>query len=684
MLKCIGAPIMDDKAASRKITLINTLGDRCRVCYTCVRDCPAKAIRITGGQAQVIPERCIGCGNCVRVCSQKAKLFYDSLPEVREILAGSGLKTAIVAPSFPAEFTDFDPRLLVQMIRRLGFDHVCEVGFGADLVAAEYRRLLQDFPDRRFIATTCPAIVAYIEKYHPGMVGDLAPIVSPMVATARVLRRLHGHDQRVVFIGPCIAKKAEAVRNSADGREIDAALTFTELRELFRQKGILPHTGRPSEFDPPHPGLGALFSLSGGMLQAADMREDLLDSRIITADGKNHFVDAILEFKEGVSEARLLEVLCCHGCVRGAGMSNDIPFFSRRHAVSSYVRERQLHGPGKTVLPDEIRADLDLAARFVSDDTRLPMPSLEELEAILRRMGKLLPGDELNCGACGYHTCREHAVAIHKGLAENEMCLPFTIDRLKQSLTDLHASNHQLAQTREALNNAEKLAGMGQLSAGIAHEINNPLGVILLNANLMLSSVPAGSEDHEDLKLIVEQAERCRKIVAGLLNFARRNRVLLQPTDLRRLVQDCLKTISHGDQIRIVVDDQMQDPVADMDHDQIVQVLTNLLLNAIEAMSGGGDIHIALTDTPQEASMAVADTGTGIPRDIINKIFEPLFTTKQIGKGTGLGLAVTYGIVKMHRGQIDVASNADPARGPTGTTFTVTLPRRAAEDRPVA
>lgn len=654
--------------------LIRTIGERCRVCYTCVRDCPAKAIRIASGQAQVLPERCIGCGNCYRVCSQSAKQVYDSRPDVEVLLRSGRRVAAIVAPSFPAEFPDLDGAQVAGLIRRLGFSLVCEVAFGADLVAAEYRKLLNEPGQRRWIGTTCPALVAYVEKYLPELVPNLAPIASPMIAEARALRRLHGDDLAIVFIGPCLAKKVEA--DHANGRpEVDAVLTFIELRSLLEAAGIRPEPGGRG-FDPPHPGLGALFPISRGMLQAARVVEDLLTGDVVAADGRPAFVQALNDFAAGALEARLLEILCCNGCIMGAGMSVDSPLFRRRTAVSQYARRRIAEvEPAQSAAIARRLEGLDLSVRFHPQN--LPPSAIPpaELQRILEMMGKLAPEDELNCGACGYPTCREHAAAIYLGLAESEMCLPYTIDRLRESLKELSESNAELASTRQALINAEKLASMGQLAAGIAHEINNPLGVILLYAKLLLDELPKDSERREDIALIVEQADRCRKIVAGLLHFARRNKVVRQPVDVVRLVDRCRRGVIIPSNIRVYVQHQLNDPIAELDEDQMLQVLTNLIVNATEAMPQGGDLTIATRGTPEEVVIEVRDTGTGIPPANLPKIFEPFFTTKQLGKGTGLGLAVAYGIVKMHRGRIDVVSNADPARGPTGTTFTVTLPR---------
>jgi signal transduction histidine kinase len=267
-------------------------------------------------------------------------------------------------------------------------------------------------------------------------------------------------------------------------------------------------------------------------------------------------------------------------------------------------------------------------------------------------------------------------VAIFKGLAENEMCLPYTIEELKKTVKDLAVTNDQLASAQAALIQSEKLASMGQLAAGIAHEVNNPLGVVLMHSHLLLEEHGGEPRLREDLTTIVDQADRCKKIVAGLLHFARQNKVVLAPTDLRELVERTMKALHLPANIAVRVECRLEDPTAEVDRDQLVQVLNNLVSNAQAAMPDGGMLTISLDGDADHVRLAVADTGFGIPKDNLDKIFEPFFTTKQIGQGTGLGLAVTYGIIKMHRGDIAVKSNADPAAGPTGTTFTITLPRR--------
>lgn len=661
--------------SSSNIPLVTTVKERCRVCFTCVRECPAKAIRISDGQAEVMPERCIGCGNCVRVCSQHAKQVRDCTGNAKILLAGEQPVAACVAPSFPAEFTEYSYRHFVGMLRQLGFCYVHEVAFGADLVAARYRHLVEKSEGQRFIATSCPAVIAFVERYHPDLVPMLAPIVSPMVATARVVKQIHGPDVRVVFIGPCIAKKGEMM-SAILPREVHATLAFSELHRMFREEGYVAADIEPSDFDPPHGGPGALFPIRGGLLQAAGLHEDLMSGEVITADGRVSFVEAIREFETQDLDVTLLEVLACQGCISGPGIGNDAPLFRRRSWVSRYARRRAAEIDVTRWLEDMERfATLDLSREFEADDQRVSAPSDTEIVQILARMGKFDPKDELNCGACGYESCREHATAIYKGLAESEMCLPYMIEQLKKTVYDLAVSNDELAKTQQALMQSEKMASMGQLAAGIAHELNNPLGVVLMYTHLLKREHSENPRLSTDLVTIAEQADRCKKIVAGLLHFARQNKVQLQPADLGEVVRSCLKAITIPAKVAVEVRNDLTDPVGEIDRDQILQVLTNLITNACGAMPEGGTLTLGVSGNDGHVEFRVTDTGTGIPKDIVGKIFEPFFTTKQIGKGTGLGLSITYGIVKMHCGDIRVTSNADPAAGPTGTTFTVSLPR---------
>ena len=334
-------------------------------------------------------------------------------------------------------FTDIPYTQLVGMIRALGFKVVVEVSFGADLVARQYRELFERRDGRRYISTTCPALVSYVERYYPDCIDMLAPVVSPMIATARAIHRLHGDDMKVVFIGPCLAKKVES-QLPQFAHEVDAVLMFPELRRMCQEDGIFADGVVASDFDPPHGRAGALFPLSRGILQAADVREDLLTGEVVATQGREHMLDAVKEFADGDLGARLLEVLCCEGCIMGAGVTSDLPLFNRRRHVRTYVchRIKNLDEQQWAANMERLK-DLDLCRTYQANDQRLPTPDREQLAAILHRMGKFVPSDELNCGACGYDTCLEHAVAIHKRLAESEMCLPNTIDQLRTALQEL-------------------------------------------------------------------------------------------------------------------------------------------------------------------------------------------------------------------------------------------------------
>ena len=312
----------------------------------------------------------------------------------------------------------------------------------------------------------------------------------------------------------------------------------------------------------------------------------------------------------------------------------------------------------------------------MKDDKRIPRPSIDNIEAILKKLGKFKPEDELNCGACGYETCIEHAIAIKNDLAEEEMCLPYTIDKLKIIIKEVEESHKRLALMQETLIHSEKLASMGQLAAGIAHEINNPLGVILLYTHMLLEKCEKKEEFQKDLKLVAAQADRCKNIVQGLLKFSKQNKVLKQPTDLANLVEESIKSFSLRRGIKLKFLNNMKSTIVPLDPDQIMQVLINLLSNAIDASFDNGEIIIELQDkSPTTACIKIEDNGRGIPKNIQNRIFEPFFTTKGIGKGTGLGLALSYGIIKMHNGKLILAHSNDEKTSKTGTVFEIQLPK---------
>ena len=657
-------------AQTMRLQLVFTIKDRCRVCYTCLRECPVKAIKIINGQAEVVNDRCIGCGNCVKVCSQGAKVSYRSVDDVYELLKSDHKIVAAIAPSFPAEFIEFqDHRILVGMIRKLGFDYVTEVAFGADVVAMEYERHFKSDDFRGDISSDCPAVTYYIRHYHPDLVSFLAPTVSPMVAMTRILRKKYGEEIKVVFIGPCFAKKAES-------SETDEVMTFLELRDMFWEQNITIENSESSEFDPPHPGKGAIFPVSRGMFQTTNSKEEIPEELAVIAEGRMNFKEAVKEFEEGYIRNKHLELLCCEGCIMGPGTSTGGRKYERIAAVGEYVGRKL-----KTLDKDQWLKDLndygkvDLSQHFLPEDRRFQIPPDDEIEKVLQSMGKFSAKDHLNCGACGYDTCIEHAIAILKGLAETEMCLPYAIEKLHDSINSLNISNDKLASAKAALKQSEKLAHMGQLSAGIAHELNNPLGVITMYSNILMDETAEGDPVREDLQIIVDQAARCKKIVSGLLNFARKNQVNLTETDVVKFTEHSISSIIKPDNINIIFESNIKDPIAWFDIDQMMQVLTNLEKNAVEAMSDGGKITVSVEGNENEIDFYIRDNGIGISKENMDKIFTPFFTTKEMGKGTGLGLPLIYGIVKMHKGQIHVESNAIPSEGATGTTFRITIPR---------
>ncbi|HEX2865530.1 MAG TPA: [Fe-Fe] hydrogenase large subunit C-terminal domain-containing protein [Ignavibacteriales bacterium] len=649
--------------------IVSTIGQKCKRCYSCIRECPAIAIRVVNGQAVVIGERCISCGHCLKVCSQQAKQIKSDVEVLLEDILTSGNAIAIVAPSFAASFPE-SYRKLPAALRILGFKTVAETAFGADLVGQLYAQEIESLGGKTIISSACPAVYNYIEKYMQELVPNLARIVSPMIAMGRYLKADQGDDVKVVFIGPCVAKKSEYMDEEVKGA-IDAVLTFTELKEIFINRKIDLALLPEAEFDPPHSHMGKVFPLSGGLLKTARVPNDILAKETIIVEGKDKVLEVINEIAQGNIKSKFIDILFCEGCISGPAIDSSLNYYSRREKVIKYCEE-SLHNVDKHLWKSNLFNSRNISFRrnFSYKSQRRPMPSEEKIREILARSNKFEKQDELNCTACGYPTCREYAVAIAKGLAEDEMCLPYLIDKLEKAYDELK-------NTQEQLHSAEKLASIGQLAAGVAHEINNPLGTILLYSSMLRnewSKVSGCNQYTEDLNMIIDETNRCKNIVANLLNFARQGKLKAVKVNVWELLTNMMKAFSINPvykDVKIQMENRAESPTIEADSDQIKEVFLNVLNNAFESFEEKKDKIVSVSVSMQNEFLVIdfMDTGSGIPKENIGKLFTPFFTTKKMGKGTGLGLAIAYGIIKMHRGDIRVQSKPGE-----GTTFTIKLP----------
>lgn len=316
-------------------------------------------------------------------------------------------------------------------------------------------------------------------------------------------------------------------------------------------------------------------------------------------------------------------------------------------------------------------------------EQRLPSPTEEEIRTVLKKIGKLPPNHNLDCRACGYPSCRDKAIAVVQGLAREEYCLPYLLgeskkifQQLEKSHRELQVSHQELEQAQTQLIRTEKLASIGQLAAGVAHEINNPLGTILIYSHLIQKSLEPDDPKREDIALVISEANRAKDIVQGLLSFAREKKLRASEVNVNDILEEVLslvvnQSLFHNIKIKKSFDQGPQTIVAD--ETQLKQVFLNIILNAAQAMEGNGKLTISTIFDKKQIKIKIADTGPGIPPEVMGKLFSPFFTTKE--KGTGLGLAISYGIIERHQGKIDVETDLGK-----GSTFVITLPVSVSEE----
>lgn len=380
----------------------------CKNCYKCIRHCPVKAIRFSGNQAHIIGDECILCGHCFVVCPQNAKEIVNETEKVRVLLQSYPVYVSL-APSFIANYEGVGINAMRTALKKLGFADVEETALGATVVKNEYDRLLREEKRDIVISSCCHSVNLLIQKYFPKELPYLADVLSPMQAHCADLKRRHP-GAKTVFIGPCVAKKDEAAHY--DGI-VDAVLTYEELTEWLNHEGVVLE----KEMDSQQESRARFFPTTGGILKTMSL--DAPGYRYMAIDGIENCISALKDIENGNIHHAFIEMSSCVGsCVGGPVMEKYHPSPVREYiAVAEYAGDKDF----VVEQPDSN----DLRKHFSLIERENKMPSEYEINAALRQMGKMSKRDELNCGSCGYNTCREKAIAICQGKAEASMCLPY-------------------------------------------------------------------------------------------------------------------------------------------------------------------------------------------------------------------------------------------------------------------
>ncbi len=503
------------------MNLIEIINTKCVKCHACVRVCPVKAVKmdLTDDFPKILHNRCIGCGSCVTVCGPEAVVYHNSKEETKRILKSDNKVVAIVGPSISGEFSDItDYRKFVEMIRALGFHYVNEASFGVDIIAQKYAELFENNKGKYYFTANCPALIFYIEKYYPELIPNLAPIVTPMIASAKVMHQKYGPDIRIVYIGPCIANKKEALRHQ-DESKIDAVLTFKELRELFKEFGITEGKHEVGDFDPPYGRKGSLYPISTGFLQAANISEELLTGTVYTAEGRSSMVKAVKEFSDHpLVINRHFNIFYDHGCIMGPGTSRGGDRFFRRTLVVNYANKR-MSNFNKREWEKETRRylQLDYSASFIADDQRISQPPKDKIREVMKEMGKNEFSDNQGCGACGYNSCYDFATNVVKGLTTTEMCITHAVRSRQNSIQRLQQINQQLEETKDALRESENAARREQQLAKQAFVTMEtmlqklPSCLVIVNEKLKILQV-----NQSFIKFLGPDAAEINEIIPGL------------------------------------------------------------------------------------------------------------------------------------------------------------------------
>ncbi len=385
----------------------------CKNCYKCIRHCPVKSIRFSGNQAYIIGNECILCGQCFVVCPQNAKQIVDETEKVRVLMQGEDPVIVSLAPSFVANYEGVGIGAMREALKKLGFYDVEETAVGATIVKTEYERMIDEGTRDIIISSCCHSVNLLIQKYFPKALDFLADVLSPMQAHCKDIKRRYP-NAKIVFVGPCVAKKDEAQHYEGFA---DAVLTFDELTEWLKNEKI----ELKKEMDSDEHSRARFFPTTGGILKT--MTKDNPDYTYMAIDGTENCIAALKDIESGKIHHCFIEMSACAGsCVGGPVMEKF-----HRSPVKDFVSVANFAGKEDFKVEHPDRRSLE--KEFTAIDRHLQTPSENEIREILHQMGKTKPSDELNCGSCGYNTCRDKAIAIYNGKAEISMCLPYLKDK---------------------------------------------------------------------------------------------------------------------------------------------------------------------------------------------------------------------------------------------------------------
>lgn len=397
---------------------------KCKNCYKCVRTCDVKAITIKNSQAQIMNDKCILCGHCLEACPQNAKTFISDLEKVKGFLR-DGIPTIIsIAPAYLGILKYKTPGQVITALMKLGFHMVRETAEGAAYVTDEYGKLLNEGTMDNIITTCCPSVNDLIEIYYPSLTQYMAPVVSPMIAHGKLIREEFGDQVKTVFLGPCIAKKREAESDSRTLGYIDAVINFTEIEQwladehidILEQEDTAPHN--------PNPMVNRLYPISSGVLSSVIASRQQSDSyRKFYVHGIKNCIELFESMEKGEVSGCFIEANICNGgCIKGPAVDRDS---ISRFKVKLDMEESIPKEPIEDDSFFQRAKHISFHKAFLDRSPNDLLPSLDQINHILRKIGKVNKEDELNCGACGYSSCREKAIAVHQGKAELTMCIPY-------------------------------------------------------------------------------------------------------------------------------------------------------------------------------------------------------------------------------------------------------------------